>query len=388
MDRLRKFVPKVNFVEDDKLWLLRILCADILNTRIFKILRYIIFSSTLFLTSFQTFLFLQKFDGIYFIKYVGVYAWQKILVFVYCIIYTQEALCIVKHTISLDETTTKTKKRIELEALYFNIFVVFHSLLNICCGVLHAIPIEGDDEIFFPLRIFEEYFPKRQNLLSCYYRLTFIPVSFMMQITLYQTIYVASYLRFQSYLLLEYIESLKLQVTTTKNQNVPLYEEHHQVNIMKTLKIAMQHHSEIYWMANNLARKFYKYVFIFTVSGVLFCVSLIVLYFSFRGTYEGRYLRVVTLVMSVVLNFVHIILTGQLLQNISAETFEALQQLDWYCWNEENKKLYLVFLINAQRTLQLKFSDSMIINYELGISIGRYMCSMVSVMSQLKDIDY
>ncbi|KAJ3664343.1 hypothetical protein Zmor_008523 [Zophobas morio] len=389
MDRLRKFVPKVNFVEDDKLWLLRILCADILNTKVFKIIRYIIISSTFFLLIFQTFLFLEKFDGIYFIKYLAVYAGTfAILVFVYSIIYTQEALSLVNHTISLDEATTRTKKRIELEALYFNSFVVFDSLLNIYCGVLYAIPIEGDDEIFFPLRIFEEYFPKWENLLSGCYRITFIPVSFMMQVILYQTIYGANHLRFQFYLLLDYIERLKLHVTSIENQNVPLYEELHQANFTKTLKIAIQRHSEVYWTTSNLARKLYKYVFIFTVSGVLFCLSIIVFYFTFRGTYEGRYLRICTLVASVVLNFVHAILVGQLLQNISTETFEALQQLDWYCWNEENKKLYLVFLIYAQRTVQLKFSDSMVINYELAISVGKYICSMLSVMSQLKEIDY
>lgn len=68
----------------------------------------------------------------------------------------------------------------------------------------------------------------------------------MMQVILYQTVYVANHLRFQSYLLLDYIERLKLHVTSTENQNVPLYEERDQTNITKTLKIAIQRHSEVY----------------------------------------------------------------------------------------------------------------------------------------------
>ena len=59
---------------DDSVWLVRILYVDIYLSKFMKICRMAVIAYTLVMTTLQTFLFLQKFDGIYFIKYLALYA--------------------------------------------------------------------------------------------------------------------------------------------------------------------------------------------------------------------------------------------------------------------------------------------------------------------------
>jgi hypothetical protein len=54
----------------------------------------------------------------------------------------------------------------------------------------------------------------------------------------------------------------------------------------------------------------------------------------------------------------------------TSQIFEILKELDWYCWNSENKKIYLIFLTKAQKIFKMEFSESVSINYELGVSVG------------------
>jgi hypothetical protein len=51
----------------------------------------------------------------------------------------------------------------------------------------------------------------------------------------------------------------------------------------------------------------------------------------------------------------------------TSQIFEVLKGLDWYCWNSENKKIYLIFLTNAQKIFKMEFCESVSINYELGV---------------------
>jgi hypothetical protein len=77
--------PKVNceiikkeklsqYFPDDCLWLLRKMSVNVLKNKLISFSQVGILVALTFLTLFQTVLFLQKFDGYYFIKYLAVYA--------------------------------------------------------------------------------------------------------------------------------------------------------------------------------------------------------------------------------------------------------------------------------------------------------------------------
>jgi hypothetical protein len=77
--------PKVNceiikkeklsqYFPDDCLWLLRNMSVNLLKNKLMFFSQVGILVALTFLTLFQTVLFLQRFDGYYFIKYLAVYA--------------------------------------------------------------------------------------------------------------------------------------------------------------------------------------------------------------------------------------------------------------------------------------------------------------------------
>ena len=50
--------------------------------------------------------------------------------------------------------------------------------------------------------------------------------------------------------------------------------------------------------------------------------------------------------------------------------FEALRQTDWYYWNNKNRKIYLMLLLNGAKAFKLKYSEKVSINYELGLFVS------------------
>ncbi|KAJ3664342.1 hypothetical protein Zmor_008523 [Zophobas morio] len=130
------------------------------------------------------------------------------------------------------------------------------------------------------------------------------------------------------------------------------------------------------------------YVFIFSVTGAILGVSILLLYFWFLGSFEGSYLRLNTIMVAAVLVTLHTIKLGQYVEDRSSEILEILQQMKWYYWNRENKNLYLMFLLDAQKPFQLKFSDTVAVNYSLGVSVAKFIYSTISVTSRLRDVDF
>jgi hypothetical protein len=96
----------------------------------------------------------------------------------------------------------------------------------------------------------------------------------------------------------------------------------------------------------------------------------------------------VTLILVASFTFVNVIISSQSIENVvgsfkscnlmlltsfkTSRIFETLTQVDWSCWNSENQKMYLIFLANAQQIFQMKFSESIIVNYELGVSVSKF----------------
>ncbi|KAJ3664341.1 hypothetical protein Zmor_008522 [Zophobas morio] len=218
METVQKFLLKIKFHTDEDLWLVGIVYGKFFQTKIFKIVRLIVLASTLFLTLFQTFLFLQRFDGIYFVKYLAMYARSFfVLATAFSIPYIYETFKFAERTgfaWSLKLAPLKTQKQIKLEALYFNCFVFFNTVLTLYSSILHARYLEGDEDYFFPLPLFKEFFSQWENTLSCFYRLTFIPVCFMMTAPFYHCLYATLKLRFEFFLFLDYLKTIDLPEKT------------------------------------------------------------------------------------------------------------------------------------------------------------------------------
>jgi hypothetical protein len=73
----------------------------------------------------------------------------------------------------INRSGSKIEKRIKIEGFYLNSLVIFVAIVSYVSALTHAIPLDEDEDIFYPLAIFEEFFPRWQNLLSWVYRATF-----------------------------------------------------------------------------------------------------------------------------------------------------------------------------------------------------------------------
>ncbi|RZC37171.1 hypothetical protein BDFB_011272, partial [Asbolus verrucosus] len=60
---------------------------------------------------------------------------------------------------------------------------------------------------------------------------------------------------------------------------------------------------------------------------------------------------------------------GQMMEAEAESIFHHLKYQNWYNWNDENKRLYLIFLSGAAKPLRIQFSDSVGINYEMAKSL-------------------
>jgi hypothetical protein len=53
----------------------------------------------------------------------------------------------------------------------------------------------------------------------------------------------------------------------------------------------------------------------------------------------------------------------------SEEIVAALHALNWYNFDKNNKKIYLIMLTNAMQTHRVKFTENYSVNYDLGVQV-------------------
>ncbi|KAH0819022.1 hypothetical protein GEV33_003769 [Tenebrio molitor] len=377
-------------VQDELLWVSRKFSLELFQFAATKLLvRVVIVCFTTF-EVFQTFLFLQRFDTYYFIKYLPVYAGMY---FIILSLYSISSILKVMST-ALDDlhlikhSNRETTNRIKMEGLYLNCFMIFTTVAALISGIVHALPVEDDENVFFALAILKEYFPHHWgNWLSWLYRSTFVFISLAMIVPFYAIIHFASYCRFNFYILLNLFQDLSSDHETS-DPNRLLGSLHYQKQVKKRLIFCFERLVHIYNIISRVNRELQIFIILFSVVGVILGVSIVTFFVSFQGSFEHRYTRLATLILAGVLVFVHIILAGQMIENLTSRLFEILKVANWYCWNSENKKIYLIFLGFMQCDFKIKFSESISLNYELGVSIARGLYSVASVMVQLKYVDY
>ncbi|XP_044270131.1 uncharacterized protein LOC123014896 [Tribolium madens] len=200
------------------------------------------------------------------------------------------------------------------------------------------------------------------------------------------TIYFTSRMRYQTTLVLDILENIN-EGFDISDPDTLIENSKYQEGIKQRLKICIKRHTEIQTTGKTLVNGSQAYTFLMSIAGVIIGVSIIFFLFSFEGSFEKRYPRLVTLVISAGLTFTHIIIAGQLVENIATKFFEILQAVDWHYWNQQNRNILIIFMQNTQQVFQINFLDDMAVNYQLGISIAQSVYSMISVLRSLKNLD-
>ncbi|XP_044270130.1 uncharacterized protein LOC123014895 [Tribolium madens] len=199
-------------------------------------------------------------------------------------------------------------------------------------------------------------------------------------------IYVTSRLRFQIFLFSDILENISEGYDISKPNGL-IENSTYQKQIKRRLKICIKRHIDFLSAGNKMLKTTQIYILVMSAAGAILGVCIIFFLFSFEGSFKKRYPRLVTLVISTGLTFTHAITAGQLMENTLSRLYEILKVIEWHCWNQENKKTLIIFIQHTQQVFQIKFLDTVVVNYQLGISIAKAVYSMISVLSSLKNIE-
>jgi hypothetical protein len=228
-------------------------------------------------------------------------------------------LHLIKHS------NRETTNRIKMEGLYLNCFMIFTTVAALISGIVHALPVEDDENVFFALAILKEYFPHHWgNWLSWLYRSTFLFIPLAMIVPFYAIIHFASYCRFNFYILLNFFQDLSSDHETS-DPNRLLGSLHYQKQVKKRLIFCFERLVHIYKLVNLLP---YLCITIASLSSIISRVNrelqIFIILFSVVGVILG---------VSIVTFFVSVCLTGCHISNDTIfSSFRDLSNTDTPVW--------------------------------------------------------
>jgi hypothetical protein len=145
----------------------------------------------------------------------------------------------------INRSGPKIEKWIKMEGFYLNSLMLFITIVSYISAVTHAIPLDKDEDIFYPLAIFKEFFPRWQNILSWVYRATFFLLPLILSAPCYALIYTTSHLRFQFYMLLHFLKRINSGYETS-DINQLINNRQFQKEVKKRLKFCLKRHARLF----------------------------------------------------------------------------------------------------------------------------------------------
>ncbi|KAJ3664922.1 hypothetical protein Zmor_000455 [Zophobas morio] len=350
---------------DDCLWLFRLISIDMYLFKPMKVLLKLTFYIVVVLTGIQTVMFLKKSETYYFVKCQPIYFGSFFI-----------------EPWPINRLGHVLERRIKRQSIYFNILLIVITVVSLVSGILHALPIEDDEEIFYTLAFFQEYFPRCQRFLCFVYRMGFVLLSIVMPAPFLISIYVGCHAQYQICMLVHVLKTVN-KVNQTEESDL-LLDKNYQEKTKNLLKFCIKRHCQLTHADREAMKEvqILAILFCITTSILFICMIIFIFSCSFREASKGRYLRLPTLIFPAGVIFVHIFFLAQGIENMGS--FKVLLQSSWYNWNKENKMIYLMFLTNCKNPYKLRFSNSFSVDYELAVSILKSVYSVLSVLGYWK----
>ncbi|RZB40427.1 hypothetical protein BDFB_006815, partial [Asbolus verrucosus] len=235
-------------IQNDVLDIYRKISIVAFQNNILKIMLYCIFSALTALEIMQTYMFLNKFEGVYFIRYAPLYVGMSYILL--CTATTPYSTNVVDNIFKkipvwkVDCADDETKEKIKKEAKFLNGFIIFFVILASIIAILHMIPDPDDKNILYPFALFAEI-PEWENTLGWCFRSTFPFLGLLMLTPYCQVIYCCSHIKFQMYLFIYYVKNIDKCFEEIDGDKL-FYTEDYQKEIEKRLLFCIKHHIECY----------------------------------------------------------------------------------------------------------------------------------------------
>ncbi|EFA02840.1 odorant receptor 281 [Tribolium castaneum] len=281
----------------------------------------------------------------------------------------------------LDCAGDEIYSQIKFENKIIKIFVVFNCIVTFIGSYLYFLPLDSDNETFYAVRFIEENYPDHRNLLHGLYRSTFLIFGYAMTVHVYQVIYNSQHLRYQIIIFTEYVASIGNP--DKRKENELFYDKGFQKVVYERLKFCIMRHQEFLVISNKKVGDMRVFIVGYSLCGCLLGISLTFYIFSGKF-YREHFPRVAVACVGAVATFWAVITAGQAIESeYDSALSTLLGKIEWYYFNDSNKKNYLVMLINLMQPWKIKFSEEYAVNYELGLGIVRAIYSIVSVVASM-----
>ncbi|CAH1380979.1 unnamed protein product, partial [Tenebrio molitor] len=238
-----------------------------------------------------------------------------------------------------------------------------------------------DDDVFFTNWLIQKWFFGQCKFLILLTKLTFFVAAPCMTVHAYQIIYAFQHMKFQIYMFNNYVEELTKGFKTCEWKL--LSDEVYQNEVNFRLKFLVKRHCDFLSWKNNLLMNMDHLILPFSMGGCLIGLSIALSFYQLTDeSHSVMVLRASLFAIFAVTTFWSLITSGQTLQDEvvliesltlkinflqSERIFSSFLVINWYTWNNENRKILLIILHNCLVPIKVKFTDTLAINYQLGM---------------------
>ncbi|XP_068905549.1 uncharacterized protein [Tenebrio molitor] len=388
---------KKKLMADDCLKTLKFVSSDVFQYKISKILLWLVLAIHGTITLVGTYFLLGKFNRKQFMNFVPSYlATFYPLLAIWTLLFRGELISNIKNEVemwTIDSAGEKVHRQIKNQATFMTIFAVVNFLISIVGGCLYLVPLSEDVDTFVAFYLFHNYFPNQEKYLSSIYRMTFLMLGYFMIVHGYQIIYYSEHGRYQSTLLKEHVANLDSCERQTNEEKL-FYDDEYQKRIHLRLVFCVKRSVKFVELIERKNREITNLIGVFSICGCLLGIGIVLHLLSGNLT-EGYCLRLALLSIGTAAVFSALFWSGQTVEDQVSVTFReenvlsifqseeivaALHALNWYNFDKNNKKIYLIMLTNAMQTHRVKFTENYSVNYDLGVQIVKSIYSIISVM--------
>ncbi|KAJ3619267.1 hypothetical protein MTP99_004964 [Tenebrio molitor] len=274
----------------------------------------------------------------------------------------------------------EVESKIKRESRAINIFVVVNTTAMLVWA--SATVYSVNDEVFFNNWLIQQWFFGQSKFLILFTKLTFFVSAPCMTVHGYQIIYAFQHVKFQIYMFNKYVEELTKGFKTCEWK---LLSDVYQNEVNFRLKFLVKRHCDFLSWKNNLLMKMDHLIIPFSMGGCVIGLSIALSFYQLTDeSHSVMQLRASLFAIFAVTTFWSLITAGQTLQDESERIFSIFLVINWYTWNNKNRKILLIILHNCLVSMKIKFTDTLAINYQLGMGICKKVYTVVSVFYTVK----
>ncbi|XP_044262283.1 uncharacterized protein LOC123009825 [Tribolium madens] len=380
-------------IQYDPLWIVRLLAVDILNKPFTRFLMTIVllFHIAVLLIQIYFICFIQTFDD--FIKYSAVFfAMFYINLSLITLLYEGNIVTrILKkcNRWALNTIDDKIYQEIRKEAIFCTCFVITNLILTLVAIFTFLTPVELDKDVFFPVYFFNKFLDKTcATILIWIYRATFLLLGLVVVTCAHQLLYVIQQFKFQVYLLQKYVENITNIEFFDEIDSILLKNVSYQKEVKRRIQFCVKRHIQILTAANQGMDFLKKWIPIYSITGILFLVSIVFSCVAFNGSLESVYFRVSAISVVSVTTFCAIIFVGESTATQSDVLSQINTYIRWCSLNRENLQFFAIISIITKEPYYIRFSDNLVINYELGIKVVKLVYTLLCFLIQCKGVLY